>query len=96
MDQQALSNAFIRSFPVIQANSSEAANVQDSSKTTNVIEKADFTSRTESKGKFDKYVFNAQGWRKLLIFDLKNNLSIVYVLSWLKFSWRISFLVEKL
>ena len=61
MDQQALSNTFMRSFHGIQANSSEAANVQVSSKTTNVIEKADFTSRTESKGKFDKYVFNAQG-----------------------------------
>ena len=81
MDQQALSNAFIRSFPGIQANSSEAANVQDGSKTTNVIEKADFTSTTESKGKFKKFVFNSQGWRKLLVFGLKNNLSIVYVLS---------------
>ena len=46
MDQQALSNTFMR----IQANSSEAANVQVSSKTTNVIEKADFT---EYRGKFD-------------------------------------------
>ena len=48
--QQALSNTFMRSFHGIQANSSEAANVQVSSKTTNVIEKADFT---EYKGKFD-------------------------------------------
>ena len=36
----------------IQANSSEAANIQVSSKTTNVIEKADFTTTTEYKGKF--------------------------------------------
>ena len=64
-----------------QANSSEASNVQDCSKTTNVIEKTDLTSTTESKGKFDKYVFNAYGWQKLLKFGLKNNLSIVYVLS---------------
>ena len=40
MDQQALSNTFMRSFHEIQANSSEVANVQVSSKTTNVIEKA--------------------------------------------------------
>ena len=46
-----------------QANSFEAFNVQDRSKTTNVIEKADFTSTTESKGKFNKHVFNAYGWR---------------------------------
>ena len=56
MDQQALSNASMRSFPGIQANSSEAFNVQDcsktNSKTTNVIEKADFTTTTEYKGKF--------------------------------------------
>ena len=32
----------------------------DGSKPTNVVEKADFTSATESKGKFN-YVFNAQG-----------------------------------
>ena len=59
MDQQALSNASMRSFPGIQANSSEAFNVQDcsktNSKTTNVIEKADFTSTTESKGKFHMF-----------------------------------------
>ena len=52
MDQQALSNTFLRSFHGIQANSSEVANVQVSSKTTNVIEKADFTTTTEYKGKF--------------------------------------------
>ena len=62
MAQQALSNAFVRSFPGIQTNSSEAANIQDGSKTTNFIEKA------ESKGKFDEHVFNVQGWQKLLIF----------------------------
>ena len=50
MDQQALSNTFMRSFHGIQANSSEVANVQDSSNTTNVTEKADFS---EYKGKFD-------------------------------------------
>ena len=75
MDQQALSNASMRSFPGIQANSSEAFNVQDcsktNSKTTNVIEKADFTSTTESKGKFNKFVFNAYEWRKLLRFGYK-------------------------
>ena len=43
MDQQALSNAFMRSFPEIQVDSN----------TTNVIENADFTTTTESKGKFD-------------------------------------------
>ena len=48
MDQQALSNAFMRSFPGTEAFSSE----DDGSKTTNVIEKADFTSTNESKGKF--------------------------------------------
>ena len=53
MDQQALSNAFMRSFSGIQANSFEAANVQEGSKTTNFIEKA------ESKGKSNKHVFNA-------------------------------------
>ena len=53
MDQQAHSNALMRSFPGIQANSSESTNVQVSSKTTNVIEKADFTTTTEYKGKFD-------------------------------------------
>ena len=77
MHQQALSNASIRSFPGIQANSSEAFNVQDCSKTTDVIEKADFTSTTESKGKFNKYVFIAYGWRKLLEFGLQHNLSIL-------------------
>ena len=55
MDQQALSNASMRSFPGIQANSSEAFNVQDCSKTTDVIEKADFTSTTESKGKYNMF-----------------------------------------
>ena len=53
MDQQALSNAFMSSFPGIQANSSEAANVQNGSKTTNIIEQADFTSTAESSGKFN-------------------------------------------
>ena len=86
MDQQALSNASIRSFPGIQANSSEAFNVQDCSKTTNVIEKADFTSTTESKGKFNKYVFIAYGWRKLLEFGLQHNLSIFYIIN--PNSWR--------
>ena len=85
MDQQALSNASMRSFPGIQANSSEAFNVQDcsktNSKTTNVIEKADFTSTTESKGKFNKFFFNAYGWRKLLKFGLQNNLSIFYIIN---------------
>ena len=56
MDQQALSNAFMSSFPGIQANSSEAANVQNGSKTTNIIEHADFTSTTESTGKFDMFL----------------------------------------
>ena len=50
MDQQALSNAFMSSFPGIQANSSEAANVQNGSKTTNIIEHA------ESTGKFDMFL----------------------------------------
>ena len=40
----------------IEAFSSEV----DGSKPTNVIEKADFTSATESRGKFN-HVFNAQG-----------------------------------
>ena len=40
MDQQALSNAFMSSFPWIQDNSSEATNIQNDSKTT-----------TESTGK---------------------------------------------
>ena len=69
-----------------QANSSEASNVQDCSKTTNVIEKTDLTSTTESKGKFDKYVFNAYGWQKLLKFGLQNNLSIFYIIN--PNSWR--------
>ena len=41
-----------------QANSSEASNVQDCSKTTNVIEKTDLTSTTESKGKFNISMFS--------------------------------------
>ena len=56
MDQQALSNAFMSSFPGIQANSSEAANVQNGSKTKNVIEQADFTSTAESTGKFKMFL----------------------------------------
>ena len=51
MDQQALSNAFMKSFPGIEAFSSE----EDGSKTTNIVEKADFTSTTESKGKFNMF-----------------------------------------
>ena len=45
----------------IQANSSETANVQVSSKTTNVIEKADFTTTTEYKGKFDMLLMVRDG-----------------------------------
>ena len=67
MDQQALSNALMKSFP----------SEEDGSKTTNIVEKADFTSTTESKGKFNKYVFIAYGWRKLLEFGLQHNLSIL-------------------
>ena len=51
MDQQALSNAFMKSFPGTEAFSSK----DDGSKTTNVIEKADFTSTTESKGKYNMF-----------------------------------------
>ena len=52
MDQQALSNAFMSSFPWIQANSSEATNIQNGSETTNFVQ-ADFSSTTESTGKSD-------------------------------------------
>ena len=45
MDQQALSNAFMKSFP----------SEEDGSKTTNIVEKADFASTTESKGKFNMF-----------------------------------------
>ena len=50
MDEQAISNAFMSSFPWIQANSSEATNIQNGSETTNFVQ-ADFSSTTESTGK---------------------------------------------
>ena len=42
MDQQALSNAFMSSFPWIQDNSSEATNIQNGSSTTESTGKSNF------------------------------------------------------
>ena len=73
MDQQAPSDACMRSFPGTKAFSSE-----DGSKTANIVEKADFAITTESKGKFNMFsMLRDRGW--LLGFGSQNNLSIVYI-----------------
>ena len=61
MDAQALSNAFMSSFPGIQANSFEVVKVQNGLRTTTLIDEADFTRIIEATGKLNKFMMLRDG-----------------------------------